>query len=223
MNNLLKETLQQLEQLGTEKMRVQNRKKGAGENQFGVRMGDIRKIAKQIKSNHALALELWQTGNIDARLLAILLMKPKELSPDELDELVRSESFFWVADWLNAYIVKKHPNHEELRIRWMADNHPMAARAGWNLTSIRIAKSPEGIDLNAILDRIDKELPTANPMAQWTMNFALVETGINHPDFRERAIAIGKKHGVYSDYPVAKGCTSPYAPAWIEEMVKRQT
>ena len=63
---------------------------------------------------------------------------------------------------------------------------------------------------------------SADPDAQWTMNMALVEIGIHHPKLRKRAIAIGEKLGLYSDYPTAKGCTSPFAPEWIAEMVKRQ-
>ena len=45
----LKETLAELEAMGNEKVRAQNKKKGAGDNQYGVRMGDIRKLAKKIK------------------------------------------------------------------------------------------------------------------------------------------------------------------------------
>jgi len=37
----------------------QNTKKGAGDNQFGVRLGDIRKLSKKIKTNHELAFSLW--------------------------------------------------------------------------------------------------------------------------------------------------------------------
>ena len=73
----LKDTLAQLESLGNEKVRAQNKKNGAGGNQFGVRLGDIRKLAAKIKTNDQLAIALWDTGNIDARLLAILLIKPK--------------------------------------------------------------------------------------------------------------------------------------------------
>lgn len=59
----LKETLAQLKALGDEKMRAQNNKNGAGDNQFGVRLSDIRKLAKEIKTNHELAIALWETGN----------------------------------------------------------------------------------------------------------------------------------------------------------------
>jgi len=76
----LKETLTQLEALGNEKMRAHNSKHGAGHNQFGVKLGDIRTLAKKVKTNHPLALELWDTENIDARLLATLIIDPKKLS-----------------------------------------------------------------------------------------------------------------------------------------------
>jgi 3-methyladenine DNA glycosylase AlkD len=69
MTTTLKETLAQLEALGNERSVHYNRKNDAGDNQFGVRLGDIRKLAAKIKTNHALAMALWETGNIDARLL----------------------------------------------------------------------------------------------------------------------------------------------------------
>ena len=225
----LKETLTKLESLGDEKRRAFNIKNGAGKmKHFGVAMGDLRTLAKKIKTDHELALELWKTGNIDAQLLAILLMKPKSLSVAELDKMVRAAKFAWVADWLNAYIVKEQPpaDKESLRIKWMKDDDGWAARAGWNLTASRInkgGKDVEGLDLPGLLDRIESEMGDAAPEAQWTMNAALAAIGIHHAKHRKRAIAIGEKLGIYRDYPCSKGCTSPFAPIWINEMVKRQS
>jgi 3-methyladenine DNA glycosylase AlkD len=218
----LKETLAQLKALGDEKMRAQNNRNGADNSQFGVRLGDIRKLAKEIKTNHELAIALWETGNIDARLLAILLIKPKNLSAEEMDRMVRSVNFVQVADWLNSYVVRSHPENETLRQGWMAADDPWAARAGWSLTSERIDKSPKGLDLPAILDRIEFEMRGAAPEVQWTMNFCLAGIGIHFPKHRTRAVAIGEALGIYRDYPVSKGCTSPFAPIWINEMVRRQ-
>ncbi len=218
----LEETLEQLEALGTEKMRAQNSKHGAGKNQFGVRLGDIRRLAKTIKTDHVLAKALWKTKNIDARLLATLVVEPKSLSAKEMDRMVRSVTFVQVADWLNAYVVKHHPDKDALRQGWMAAEDPMAARAGWNLTTGRVVKSPEGLDLRALLDRIESELGTAASQVQWTMNCCLAEIGIHFPEHRKRALAIGEALGVYRDYPTSKGCTSPFAPIWIHEMVRRQ-
>jgi 3-methyladenine DNA glycosylase AlkD len=233
----LKETLTKLESLGDEKRREYNLKPAphgipAGKlKQFGVAMGDLRALAKKIKTDHELAMQLWKTGNIDAQLLAILLMKPKSLSAAELDKMVRAARFAWVADWLNAYIVKEQPDaaKETLREKWMRDKDGWAARAGWNLTASRInkegtgGKDIEGLDLPGLLDRIESEMADAPPETQWTMNAALAAIGINHAKHRKRALAIGEKLGIYRDYPCSKGCTSPFAPIWINEMVKRQS
>lgn len=218
----LQEALAQLKSLGNEKVRARNKKNGAGDEQFGVQHGDIRKLAAKIKTNHELAVALWKTGNIDAQYLAILLMKPESLSAREMDRMVRSVTFAWVADWLNSYVVKNHPDKETLRQKWMTADHPWAARAGWSLTSERIEKSPEGLDLAALLDRIESEMADAAPEVQWTMNFCLAGIGIHFPKHRKRALAIGEALGIYRDYPVSKGCTSPFAPIWINEMVRRQ-
>lgn len=168
----LTEALKQLKSLANEKMRAHNAKNGAGDKQFGVKHGDIRVLAKKIKTDHKLALSLWETGNIDAQYLAILIMKPTELSAKELDRLVHSVTFAWVADWLHSYVVKLHPDKETLRQVWMKTKHRWAAREGWALTAGRVVKSPEGLDPDpsGLLDRIESEMGSADPVVPWTMN-----------------------------------------------------
>ena len=219
----LNETLKQLKALGNAKVRAQNAKSGAGDNQFGVSLGDIRTLAKKIKTDHALALSLWDTGNVDAQFLAALLIQPKKLSAKEMDRMVRSITFVRVADWLISYVVRQHPDKETLRQDWMTADDRWAARAAWDLTSERVAKNPDGLDLPALLDRIELEMAGAEPEVQWTMNNTLATIGIHVPKLRKRAIAIGEKLGIYRDYPVSKGCTSPFAPIWINFMVNRQS
>jgi 3-methyladenine DNA glycosylase AlkD len=218
----LNETLEQLKGLGNAKVRAQNTKSGAGDNQFGVSLGDIRGLAKKIRTDHALALSLWDTGNVDAQFLAALLIKPKDLSGEAMDRMVRSITFSRVADWINSYVVAKHPDKETLREEWLVADDRWAARAGWHLTAERVAKDPDGLDLPALLDRIEAEMADAAPEVQWTMNNTLAAIGIHVPKLRKRAIAIGEKLGIYRDYPVSKGCTSPFAPIWINFMVSRQ-
>jgi 3-methyladenine DNA glycosylase AlkD len=216
------EVLTRLEALGNEKVRLHNSRHGAQGHQFGVMRGDIRTLAKTIKTDHGLAVALWETGNIDARFLAVLIINPKRLSMEDLDSMARSERFAEVIDWLYAYVIKDHPDKEQLREQWLLADDPMAARLGWSLTSGRVARSPRGLNISGILDRLEAEMPVAPPEVQWTMNSTLAQIGIHHPVYLERALAIGERLGIYHDYPVSKGCTSPFAPIWINEMVKRQ-
>lgn len=223
----VEDVLHRLEAMSDASVKAQNAKtgpmgRGAGSNQFGVKRGDIRKLADAIKTDHELAMALWKTGNLDARFLATLILEVDRLSANDLEKLVKSVSYAWLADWLYSYVVKLHPEKETLRQKWMRTADCWLARAGWQLTAGRVAKAAEGLDLEALLDRIEKELLDAVLEQQWTMNMCLAEIGINHPKLRQRAVAIGEKLGVYRDYPVSKGCTSPFAPIWIDHMVKRK-
>jgi 3-methyladenine DNA glycosylase AlkD len=114
-----------------------------------------------------------------------------------------------VADWLNAYVVAEHPDKEAMRQKWMKAKDRWAARAGWNFTASRVSKGANDLNLPALLDRIEKEMPKAMPEVQWTMNNTLAAIGIHHPEHRERAVAIGETIGLYRDWPVSKGCTPP--------------
>jgi len=211
-----------LESKGDAKVRAMNLRNGAQENQFGVKMGDIRAIAKTIKVDHELGSELWRTGNVDAMFLATLVVKPKLLPEEELSGMVASVTFTHIADWLMTNVVKLHPAKESLRNVWIESPDPTLSRAGWSLTTERVIKQPDGLDFDAFLDRIEKEMPNAPAPAQWTMNYCLAEIGIESAAHRERAIAIGEKLGIYRDYPTPKGCTSPFAPIWIAAMVARK-
>ena len=213
METLFSETMARLESLDEAEV--------AGYSQSGVKMGDIRQLAKEIKPNPALATELWATGDMRARFLAILLMKPKDLSVETLEEIVLEATNPQFADWLNSYVIKAHPSKELLRQKWMASDKEMTARTGWSLTAERIVKNAEGLQLPDLLDRIEKKMASAPTVVQWTMNCCLAEIGIHFVEHRDRAIAIGQKLGVFRDYPTSKGCTSPFAPLWIAEMASR--
>jgi 3-methyladenine DNA glycosylase AlkD len=99
----VKDILAQLKSLGDDARRAHNTKAGAPDNQFGVKLGDLRAIAKKIKIDHELALGLWETGNVEAQLLATLIIKPASLSASEVDRLTRSTTCAQVADWLNRH------------------------------------------------------------------------------------------------------------------------
>lgn len=220
-----KEVLAQFKSLGDDARRKHNTKAGAPDNQFGVKHGDIRAIAKKIKTDHEFALKLWDTGNVEAQLLATLIISPKSLSADELDKMTRSTTFAHVAEWLNSYVVAHHPEKDSLREKWMKEKEKdrWAARVDWHLTASRVNKDAKGLDLPALLDRIELEMPKAKPEVQWTMNNTLAAIGIKHAAHRKRAIAIGEKIGLYKDWPVSKGCIPPYVPVAVEAMVKRKT
>ena len=212
------EVLATLASLEDEKIRAVNARHG---DDHAVNLTKLRAVAKELKKNDDLAAELWATGDTAARLVAILIMRPKAWSEAQLDEMLRDSRLPKVHGWLVSYIVKKSPHAEALRQSWMDDPDPVVASAGWALTSERVNKKPEGLDLSGLLDTIEAEMAEAPERLQWAMNETLSYIGIENPDLRKRAIDIGERLGVLRDYPTSPGCTSPFAPTWITEMVSR--
>ncbi len=213
------EVLAELAALEDPKVRAVNARHG---DDHGVNLGKLRALAKQLKVQPDLARELWATGDTAARLVSLLICRPKSLERDELDAMMREARVPKVHDWLVSYVVKKGRHAEELRVIWFADSDPVVASAGWALTADRVAKRPDGLDLNGLLDTIEAEMKDAPDRLQWAMNTCLAQIGIEHPQYRARALDIGERLGVLKDYPTPPNCTSPFAPLWIAEMVRRQ-
>jgi 3-methyladenine DNA glycosylase AlkD len=212
------EVMAELAALEDPKARAVNEKHG---DDHGVNLGKLRAVAKRLKTQQELALELWATGDTAARLLALLICRPKAFSRDQLDTMLREARRPKVHDWLVNYVVRKSPHAEELRTTWFADPDPVVASAGWALTTERVAKKPEGLDLDGLLDTVEAEMKGAEDRLQWAMNHCLAQIGIEHPALRARAIDIGERLEVLKDYPTPPNCTSPFAPIWINEMVRR--
>jgi len=200
------------------KLRAANEERG---DDHGVNLSAMRAVAKRLKTQHELAKELWATGDTAARLLATLIAKPKAFSADELGTMIRDIRAPKLLDWFITNIVKPGKHTEELRLRWK-DGTDLVGRAGWSLTTDRVVKNADGLDLGGLLDQIEVEMKDAPAPKQWSMNHCLAEIGIRHPPYRTRAIGIGEKLQVFIDYPASPGCTPPYAPVWIAEMVRRQ-
>ena len=122
----LAEVMAELVALDDPRSRAVNANHG---DDHGVNLSKLRALAKRLKTQQELARELWDTGDTAARLLAILICRPKALGRDELDAMLRQARRPKVQDWLVNYVVKKSPYAEELRLAWFADPDPLVASA----------------------------------------------------------------------------------------------
>lgn len=213
------EVMAELAELDDPKTRAVNEKRG---DDHGVNLSKLRALAKRLKTQQELATRLWETEDSAARLLAILICRPKAFERDELDTMLREARTPKVHDWLVTNVVKKSRHAEELRLAWSADPDPVVASAGWALTTERVMKKPEGLDLERLLDVIEAQMKDAPDRLQWAMNECLGNIGIEHPEHRARAIDIGERLQVLKDYPTPPNCTSPFVPIWITEVVGRR-
>jgi 3-methyladenine DNA glycosylase AlkD len=189
-----------------------------------VQMGPVRALAKTIKTDHPLALQLWETGRADARILASMVMSPKELTPKQVEKMLASLDDFILVDELTYKAVAGAPFADDLSRKWIASKKELTGRAGWNLlvTKLQQKRLPSD-ECDAILKTIDAQKRAVPVKTQEAMMRCLVEIGVGFPEHRKRSIDIGNRWGIIEpDRPVSKGCTPFHAVMWIDALLKRK-
>ena len=193
------------------------------------KLGDLRKIAKTIKRDHDLALELWSTGGFYARQLAILIMDKKQLSQAFIDQLGQDirqhelEERNQLTDWLMANQLTKDKKTIALMKSWEQSPSPIQRRIFWYYQArLRwMGQTPPDNNNADLLKSISTNMAAEVPEVQWAMNFAAGQIGIHEPALRTECIEIGERIGLYKDDPVPKNCTPDYLPEFIRTEVEK--
>lgn len=188
------------------------------------KMGDIKRIAKEITKNHKLATELWSQGDYHPRLLATLIFDKKLLTEETLgkissdllshDEKERN----YLSDWLLANQLTKDKKLISLMENWQENESPVLRRWFWyHQARLRwTGRTPPPSNSTELLDTMESNLGEEDPDVQWAMNFCAGWIGVYESKLRARCIKLGKKFELYKDEPVAKNCTPSYLPEFIK-------
>lgn len=192
-------------------------------------LGDLRKIAKDIKKDHELAMELWTTKAFLSRQLAIFIMDKKCITQEFIDALgkdIQNHTFDernHLVDWLMANQLTKDKRTIGLMETW--ENSPSAVqrRIFWYYQArLRWMGQTPPANTNELLAAIEKNLAKEEPEVQWAMNFTAGQIGIFDTVLRNRCVALGEKFGLYKDEVVSKGCTTNYLPEFIKIEAKKR-
>lgn len=186
------------------------------------KLGDLRKLAKDIKKDHTLALELWSTGKFMPRQLAILIMDKKLLNQeiiDQLDKDIQEHDFDeqnQLMDWLMANQLTKDKKIISLIESWENSSSKLQRRVFWYYQArLRWMGNTDQTNTEQLLDLIEKNLMKEEPEVQWAMNYTAGQIGKWQDKYRNRCISIGEKTGLYKDEIVAKNCVPSYLPEFI--------
>lgn len=186
------------------------------------KLGDLRKLAKEIKKDHALAMELWESKKFLPRQLAILIMDSKSLTQeliDILDSDMQTHSIGernQLIDWLMANQLMKDKKLVALIESWEKSTSPLQRRTFWyHQGRLRWVGQTPPDNTSYLLETIEKNIAKEKPEVQWAMNFVAGWIGVFDKKYRSRCVAIGEKTGLFKDQMVSKGCTPDYLPEFI--------
>lgn len=192
-------------------------------------LGGLRKIAKDIKKNHELAMELWSTEAFLPRMLAILIMDKNLLSDDDLNNLAEDMQIHTfdernnLMDWLMANHLTKDKKKIAVLESWENSSFALQRRAFWYYQGrLRWTGKTPPDNTEELLSALESNVMQEEPEVQWAMNFTAGWIGVYDEKNRERCIKIGEKTGLYKDEKVSKGCTPSYLPEFITIEVKKR-
>lgn len=195
-----------------------------GDNVYGTLTSEIAKTAKKIKVDHALAMELWNTGNAEARVLALLIADPAKVSRADADALVKDGPVRFLGCYLSD-LVARGPVADATMRAWMKSKEEYPREMGYGILGVRLRDDPESIsdaDAEKILATIEKEIHRSPNWARYAMNSALISIGVFKPTLRKKAIEAAKRVGKVEVDHGETSCKTPDAVSYIEKASKRK-
>ncbi len=190
-----------------------------------IKLGEIKRFAKEIKKDHELALELWQVPEVHPRLLSVLIMDKKKLDQEFIEKIIFDldqhdfNKANQIADWFLANQLMKDKKTISLLQTWQNHKMPILRRLFWyyqaRLRWTGRASLNNSLDLLIFLE---KNLAKEKPTVQWAMNFCAAQIGIHEVKYQSRCIELGESTGLYQEELAStpKGCTPNYLPEFIK-------
>ena len=219
--------MKELKSLGSEQTQKIYRKHGATGEVFGVKYGDIGKIVKKIGTDHALAMELWETGNHDARTVATMIANPEKITSKQLDQWANTTTSQLGVDAVAAFAAKTK-YALKCKDKWIASKKEWVAATGWHLLAClaggghaaKAADDSHGMtddDFADALKKIENEIHDSPNRVRHSMNTALIAIGVQNAKLKKKAMACANKIGKVEVDHGETSCKTPDATKYIEK------
>lgn len=214
----LSAVMETLEQAGSEQTRKTYRRHGAPEPLFGVSFATLKALLKQIGVDHELALSLWETGNYDARNLALKIADPAQMDAATLDRWARTGATRSCKDYVAA-LAGESGQGRRCAAAWLADGDPPMRAIGWSLVGVLAMGDAEAGDAAflAWLTEIERSIHTVSDGERGAMNQALIAIGSRNAALRAAATDAAHRIGQVRVDHGDTACKTPEAAGYIDK------
>lgn len=222
--NTVAQVMKELKSKGSEQTRKTFARHNAPSDMFGVKVGDLKVIAKKIKGNQELACELYDTGNADAQYLAGIVADGSQMNKRQLQSWAKNASWHMVAEYSVPGVACESPHARDLAVKWIDAKNESVASCGWCTYSGVVAVNPDGEvelgEVKELLNRVVNEIDDAPNRVRYTMNGFVISVGTYVRPLLRQAKAAAKKIGKVSVDMGDTACKVPLAAEYIEKVEK---
>lgn len=219
------QVLKELKAFGSELTKKQFLKHGAQEPIFGVKVADLKKVAKKIKGDQALALELYESGNGDAMYLAGLVADGGEMTKASLRKWVRDANWRMISEYTVPWVASESKHGWDLALEWIDSGREHIASSGWaTMGSIMATRPDDELDLRklkSLLRRVEKEIHKSPERVKYTMNGFVIAAGSYVKALTVDAVKTAKAIGEVKVDMYGTACKVPFAPEYIDKVKKK--
>jgi 3-methyladenine DNA glycosylase AlkD len=214
----LRETMSALENAGSAQTRKTYARHGAPEPMFGVSFATLKSLYKRIRVDQELAQALWDTGNFDARNLAVKIADPAAISSRELDRWAATPAGRMCGGYV-AHLAAESPHSHAKAAKWLAASDEHTRFAAWSLVAAMamIDQATPDAWFAERLAQIEKTIHAAPNTHCAAMNQAMICIGCRNQSLRKAAVAAAGRIGAVEIDHGDTDCTTPDAAASIEK------
>jgi len=216
------QTMKELKKLGTSQSVKVYKRHGAGGDLFGVSFANLGKLKKKINIDHELAVELWESGNVDAQTLATMVADPALLTPAVADNWVKEIGYYLIADCFSGLVARTSFAAAQMA-KWMKSKHEYVRQCGYSVLASALKNDAAVSDAacRQILNNIERQIHDSPNRAKHAMNMAICAIGIFRPILAEVAIETARRVGKVKVDHGQTSCQTPDAASYIEKAMKR--
>ena len=213
----LPDVMAALEAAGTAQNRKVYARHGAAEPMFGVSYKDLGRIAKPLKTDHTLAADLWDTGNHDARVLALRVADTAAITKTLARRWLRDVDNYILAEALGGLLAQS-PHARALSDDWRDSPSEWPASVGWFI----VACTAEQADvwtagaLRSLVDQIDAEIAGRPNRVRHEMNGVLIAIGLRDESLRRSVLELDARIGPVQVDHGETGCKTPAIAPYID-------
>jgi 3-methyladenine DNA glycosylase AlkD len=222
--NTVGQVMAELKKKGSEQTRKIFARHGAPSNMFGVKVADLKTIAKKIKGNQALACELYETGNGDAMYLAGIVADGSQMTKRQIESWAKGATWSMLSEYTVAWVASESPYSRDLAMKWINSKRESIACSGWCTYAGIVAITPDGeldlVEIKELLNRVVKEIEKAPNKVRYTMNGFVIAVGAYVKPLLKHAKRVAKTIGTVSVDVGDTACKVPLATEYIEKIEK---
>jgi len=200
--------ISELEALGTDMMKKRYIGRGAKEPLFGVATGSMKPLFKKIKLNHALAEELYSTGNYDLMYFAGMIADPDIMGPADFNRWMESAYFPMLSDFVVAVTLSESPCAMDVADDWLNSDKELYRSAAWSAYQWLLGWRPDDYfqqgKIAALLGRAESTIGSETKHLQGVINDFAAAVGISYLPLYKEALEAAVNLGLPAEKTIQK-------------------